>query len=89
MTSIKLPLRLILESRNISFGWDWSLRMNTMGFWKPVTLDWYSESGIKNHSVQTVNIENNQAELTLKMGLKRSVFGDLTWVSELFGNQNC
>jgi beta-mannosidase len=69
------------------FGWDWSLRMNTMGFWKPVTLDWYSESGIKNHSVQTVNIDNNQAELILKMGLKRPVFMDLTWTSELFGDQ--
>lgn len=69
------------------FGWDWSLRMNTMGFWKPVTVDVYSETKISSHNIQTIKIEGNKAELNLSLTLKKEVFSDLTWGSQLFGNQ--
>ncbi len=69
------------------FGWDWSLRMNTMGFWKPVKIETFSEAKIKSHSVQTISIDENRAEVKLKMNLVSDVFGELSWKSELFGDK--
>lgn len=70
------------------FGWDWSLRMNTMGFWKAVQIDTYSINKIQGHNIQTMLVEENRAQLNLGLKLEQNSKVELIWKSELFGNQD-
>jgi beta-mannosidase len=83
------PIAIAPYSRKpqYQFGWDWSLRMNTMGFWKPVVVRAYQVNKIASHNIQTLSVSENKAELSLKLSLKDVSKSDLTWTSELFGNQ--
>lgn len=49
------------------FGWDWSLRMNTIGFLKPVQIRVYDENRIVQSKVDTKFIEANEATLNLSV----------------------
>ncbi len=44
------------------FGWDWALRMNTIGFNKPARLFLYNHNRIVNKSVNIVGIHQTQEE---------------------------
>ncbi len=67
------------------FGWDWSLRMNTIGFLKPVQIHVYDENRILLKKVDTKFIEDNEAILnlslqcavpkTMKVNLKSEIWG--------------
>ncbi len=50
------------------FGWDWSLRMNTIGLNEPVFIETYNLNKLLQSSVQTLKVEGNKA--FLKMNLK-------------------
>ncbi len=67
------------------FGWDWSLRMNTMGFWKSVQIQAYSVNQIKAQSIQTENVSGNIAELQIQLSLKQKALKGFKWNSTLFG----
>ncbi len=69
------------------FGWDWSLRMNTMGFNKPVRIHQYNDFRIINKSIQTLKIEENQAVLELKTFFSGKSEGEIVWESKLFGTE--
>ena len=69
------------------FGWDWSLRMNTMGFNKPAQVVGYNEFRITNYSVQTLSIENDQAQLKLTAYVEGDSIDFINWKSELFGEE--
>lgn len=47
------------------FGWDWSLRMNTIGFLKPVKIHVYDENRILLQKVDTKFIADSEAVLNL------------------------
>lgn len=49
------------------FGWDWSLRMVTIGFLKPVQVRVYDENRIVQPKVDTKFIEANEATLNLSV----------------------
>ncbi len=68
------------------FGWDWALRMNTIGFNKAVTIYSYDINRIINSSVNTVKINANDIayiDLTVEFAVK-SNYGIL-WKSKVFG----
>jgi beta-mannosidase len=69
------------------FGWDWALRMNTIGLLKPVKLIAYDNARILGTSVQLVALEQEKAILEMKVRLENSSKSDLIWKSELFGEQ--
>ncbi len=83
------PIAIAPYSRKpqYQFGWDWSLRMNTMGFWKPVQISIYNSNKIASHNIQTTAISNNKANLKLDLSLKEEISDTLIWESKLFGNQ--
>lgn len=47
------------------FGWDWSLRMNTIGFLKPVVLHVYDGNRIVQTQAETQFIDGNEAVIDL------------------------
>lgn len=67
------------------FGWDWALRMNTMGFTKPVVVHAYNKNRIVLRKVDTKFIEDNEAILNLSVtcAVKQSMKVNLK--SDLFG----
>lgn len=83
----KIAIAPYARKPQYQFGWDWSLRMNTMGFWKPVGVSIYSTNKIKEHSIQTRSVQGKKATMKIKLELKTPVKGTLTWVSSMFGNQ--
>jgi beta-mannosidase len=67
------------------FGWDWALRMNTMGFQKPVTIEYFKENKIINHSIQVDSLNSQIALLTGMIYLNNAVGIDYSYRSDLFG----
>lgn len=68
------------------FGWDWALRMNTIGFIKPVKVHTYNYNRIVLQKVDTKMIEEKEAILNLtvicsvekteKINLKSKIWGE-------------
>ncbi len=71
------------------FGWDWALRINTMGFNKPVVLHTVNTNRVITKNVQTTKLEEHNATLLLSVSLSEDedLDEELFWVSEIFGTQ--
>ena len=68
------------------FGWDWSLRLNTIGFNKPARLELYNENRIVNTSVNVIEVNEKVATLELTTFFSIEKDDEYTWVSSLFGD---
>lgn len=74
------------------FGWDWALRMNTIGLNKPVEVKIYNANRIMNKTIRTVSVSDSLAEMELEIfpiskrdssfKLKSDLFGELTLFNE-------
>ncbi|MBI2258802.1 MAG: hypothetical protein HYU67_07875 [Flavobacteriia bacterium] len=67
------------------FGWDWALRMNTIGLWKPVNVNAYSENQFDLVKIETISINKENAVLDLFIRLKHKVIEPKTVKSKNFG----
>ncbi len=70
------------------FGWDWALRMNTIGLNKPayITLDHFPK--VLNKTVDVVSVSKDKAIVEFTLFLSNNFFEEYTWESKLFGNEN-
>lgn len=69
------------------FGWDWSLRMQTMGFWEPVSLVVYDKNSVLSHSIQTVELNPDIARINFAVDFSLHSNETYTWESNLFGSE--
>lgn len=69
------------------FGWDWALRLNTIGFNKPAALHSYNENRIINKSVKILAISESEAtiEFMLEMAVDRPA--NYSWQGEGLQNE--
>lgn len=67
------------------FGWDWALRMNTIGLNKPVRIHTYEANRIINSGVLTDSLINGDADLRLFIQFAVPVNGKIKWESDQFG----
>lgn len=67
------------------FGWDWALRMNTIGFLKPATVNSYNETKIRSINITTLSFNDQEAEIQLEIQLSHPAVKPLIWESKLFG----
>ncbi len=67
------------------FGWDWALRMNTIGFHKPVRVYAYDHNRIIGTSINTVRIQDGHALLRGHVSLARIDSGKYILNSARFG----
>jgi beta-mannosidase len=68
------------------FGWDWALRMNTMGFSKPVEIRIEKENEISAFSIQTLTIPKEELFARLKYVLSlKDTSNDFSIQSVLYG----
>lgn len=55
------------------FGWDWSLRMNTIGLNEPAFIDCYAGNRLLQHTIQTVSIQSDVAKMKLNLIFEQQV----------------
>lgn len=69
------------------FGWDWALRMNTIGFNKPTRLFLYEHNRIVNKSMRVLELTDNQAKVEFSIQLAVQDNKNYEWGSELFSGK--
>jgi beta-mannosidase len=69
------------------FGWDWSLRMLTMGFNEPVQLMVYTANQPKNTTISSKLVELDKSIQTLRVEFAQPLDGKIFWKSDLFGTK--
>ena len=69
------------------FGWDWSLRILTMGFWEPVSLDIYESNRVVTNYFKTLEVSESAAKNEFSILLATESTESFTWESTLFGTQ--
>lgn len=67
------------------FGWDWSLRMTTIGMWKPASVIAYSANRTIGKGVYTATLAEDFALMELQWMLRNATTDTLVWESQLFG----
>jgi beta-mannosidase len=68
------------------FGWDWALRMNTLGFLKPVVVNFYNENKISSKNILTSSISEKSATMIFELQFRQKSKTNLIWRSKLFGD---
>lgn len=81
----KIAIAPYTRKPQYQFGWDWSLRMNTMGFWKAVQLNSYDINQIESKNIQIISVENGLATIEFQLKMKQKLQESLNWKSEQFG----
>lgn len=69
------------------FGWDWSIRMNTIGFWKPVKIITYQANRVITTNIQTKTLTKNEAIQSFGIQLIKNTNQPVIWKSKLFGTK--
>lgn len=70
------------------FGWDWSIRMTTMGFWEPASLVVYQNNRVIGKSVSTFNLSDSSAEQNNILFLRDDIANTkYVWESKLYGTK--
>lgn len=67
------------------FGWDWALRMTTMGFWEAVTVQTYNSNRVSLLKLETDSIQQGIAYLKLTALFEQKKETSYTIESKLFG----
>lgn len=68
------------------FGWDWALRMVTMGFWKPVTVESIPFNKVLSYNSQTLSIEPEKSQ-QFEVTFLEKINGTISWESKRFGTK--
>ncbi len=70
------------------FGWDWSLRMTTMGFWEPASLISYEQNRVIGKNIRTDKLTDSTAEQTFVLELREDYTETkYIWESQLCGKK--
>jgi beta-mannosidase len=68
------------------FGWDWSLRLNTIGLTGPAVLRIGDKARVINKSIRVLELTEDEATLEFVIELSDKSIQELTWNSALFGD---
>lgn len=81
----KLQVQPHCRKPQYQFGWDWSLRMLTMGFWEPVSILTYQTNRVIQHGIKTLSVSYERAKQEFSLELSEDSSESLIWESALFG----
>lgn len=79
------PIAPYVRKPQYQFGWDWALRMNTIGLNKPVVLHSYNNGRMFSKACRTLWINEDRAEIQFDVQLANSDIDEIQWESKLFG----
>lgn len=69
------------------FGWDWALRMNTIGFNKSVKIHSYNKGRIINYTARIISVSDEKAIIEYDLYLSNNKLQKIQWDSKLFGQK--
>jgi beta-mannosidase len=69
------------------FGWDWALRMNTIGLNKPARISSYDDTRLLNKTTRIISVEADVAIVEFDIQLSNSEIKEIWWESKLFGSE--
>lgn len=82
----KVQVAPLVRKPQYQFGWDWTMRMNTIGFLKPVKLQSYDQFKMKSALVELVELKSDTALMGLKLNLSENISGKYILESKYIGN---
>ena len=82
----KIPIASLCRKPQFQFGWDWALRMNTIGFLKPVVLHWYDKTRIVGKNCTTINYTDSIANIDFQLFVTVPIHEKFVWKSKMFGD---
>jgi len=68
----KIAIAPYTRKPQYQFGWDWTMRMATIGFNKPVKLISYNTNRVIGTNIQTIRVNENKALLKFQVQLAHS-----------------
>jgi beta-mannosidase len=80
----KIAIAPLTRKPQYQFGWDWALRMNTIGFLKPVKVIALSHPQVANVQITTDKLLNDRAIVSFTLFFQSKTTEELTWTSNLF-----
>ncbi len=81
----KVAIAPLTRKPQYQFGWDWSLRLNTIGFNKPAQIHAYDHNRIVNSTINTVSLDENGAEMEMTVQFAVPKDDVMAWESTQFG----
>ena len=81
----QIAIASLTRKPQYQFGWDWALRMNTIGFLKPVKVTALSHPQVANVQITTDKLLNDRAIVSFTLFFQSKTTEELTWTSNLFG----
>lgn len=70
------------------FGWDWALRLNTIGFNKPAQVFAYDGNRVLWTTARTISLEETTAEMEFEVEFAVKKTQEITWKSKQFGTED-
>jgi beta-mannosidase len=83
----KIQVAPLVRKPQYQFGWDWSMRMNTIGFIKPVTLYHYSFPRVSNIKVEAEEFTDSLADMNFQLKFFSEFNSRLNIQSKYIGSQ--
>ncbi len=80
-----MPVSPYCRKPPYQFGWDWTLRMNTIGLWKPAKIYTYEDARYLSCHVETINISDTLADLRVDLFFSDTLEQNRTFSSEYLG----
>ncbi|MFM7661834.1 MAG: glycosyl hydrolase 2 galactose-binding domain-containing protein, partial [Bacteroidota bacterium] len=80
----KIAISNLTRKPQYQFGWDWTARMNTLGFLEPVSWEFQQPNKLEKFSIETNTINTKRSEILYKF-LFNSIDQNIRIVSSLFG----
>lgn len=67
------------------FGWDWALRMNTIGLNKPAVIKAYNHTRLLNKTTRIISVSDEVAVVEFDIHLSNKYIKEINWKSKRFG----
>ena len=83
----KIAIAPYTRKPQYQFGWDWALRMNTIGFNKEVKIHGYNRARIINQTTRIISVNDDEAVIEYDLYLSNKDIEKIEWKSTLFGGK--
>ncbi len=82
----KIAIAPYTRKPQYQFGWDWAIRMNTIGFLKPVVIHSYNDNRIIGKNTTTKSFNDSSVYLDFEISIAKPIEEPIIWRSKLFGD---
>lgn len=78
----------LVRKPQYQFGWDWTLRMNTIGFIKPVSIEAFNTAKIRNVQIEATDISSDTASMLMNLFFTEPIENQFVVESKFLGTLN-